>query len=64
MYLARELEKVPARFEDGIPGMDEVQYDDVIPALKALAKQWLDMQVVCLFLGSKGDNCIFLHCVE
>ncbi|KAK3817203.1 MAG: Centromere/kinetochore Zw10-domain-containing protein [Benniella sp.] len=45
MYLARELEKVPARFEDGIPGMDEVQYDDVIPALKALAKQWLDMQV-------------------
>ncbi|KAG0233219.1 Centromere/kinetochore protein zw10 [Mortierella sp. GBA43] len=45
MYIARELEKIPARFEDGIPGMDEVQYDDVIPALKALAKQWLEIQV-------------------
>ncbi|KAF9986114.1 Centromere/kinetochore protein zw10 [Modicella reniformis] len=45
MYLARELEKAPERFEDGIPGMDEIQYDDVIPALKDLAKQWLDMQV-------------------
>ncbi|KAG0306340.1 Centromere/kinetochore protein zw10 [Dissophora globulifera] len=45
MYIARELEKVPARIEDGIPGMDEVQYDDVIPALKELAKKWLDIQV-------------------
>lgn len=46
MYIARELEKVPARLEDGIPGMDEVQYDDSIPALKTLAKKWLDIQVV------------------
>ncbi|KAG0279470.1 Centromere/kinetochore protein zw10 [Linnemannia exigua] len=45
MYIARELEKVPARLDDGIPGMDEVQYDDIIPALKALAKKWLDIQV-------------------
>ncbi|KAF9205500.1 Centromere/kinetochore protein zw10 [Haplosporangium sp. Z 27] len=45
MYIARELEKVPARMEDGIPGMDEVQYDDVIPSLKELAKKWLDIQV-------------------
>ncbi|KAG0065259.1 Centromere/kinetochore protein zw10 [Linnemannia elongata] len=45
MYIARELEKVPARLEDGIPGMDEVQYDDSIPALKTLAKKWLDIQV-------------------
>ncbi|KAF8938445.1 Centromere/kinetochore protein zw10 [Dissophora ornata] len=48
MYIARELEKVPSRMEDGIPGMDEVQYDDVIPALKALAKKWLDIQVPTL----------------
>ena len=46
MYIARELEKVPARMEDGIPGMEDVQYDDVIPALKALAKKWLGVQVV------------------
>lgn len=46
MYIARELEKVPARLEDGIPGMDEVQYDDSIPALKALGRKWLDIQVV------------------
>jgi hypothetical protein len=26
--------------------MDEVQYDDVVPALKALAKKWLEIQVV------------------
>ncbi|KAF9184217.1 Centromere/kinetochore protein zw10 [Haplosporangium sp. Z 11] len=45
MYIARELEKVPARMEDGIPGMEDVQYDDVIPALKALAKKWLGVQV-------------------
>ncbi|KAF9908592.1 Centromere/kinetochore protein zw10 [Linnemannia zychae] len=45
MYIARELEKIPARLEDGIPGMDEVQYDDVIPALRTLAKKWLDIQV-------------------
>ncbi|KAF9107846.1 Centromere/kinetochore protein zw10 [Mortierella sp. AM989] len=45
MYIARELEKVPARMGDGIPGMDEVQYDDVIPSLKELAKKWLDIQV-------------------
>ncbi|KAF9086758.1 Centromere/kinetochore protein zw10 [Mortierella sp. AD031] len=45
MYIARELEKVPARLENGIPGMDEVQYDDAIPALKTLAKKWLDIQV-------------------
>ncbi|KAF9347060.1 Centromere/kinetochore protein zw10 [Mortierella sp. AD094] len=45
MYIARELEKVPARMEEGIPGMDEVQYDDVIPSLKELAKKWLDIQV-------------------
>ncbi|KAF9134647.1 Centromere/kinetochore protein zw10 [Mortierella sp. GBA39] len=45
MYIARELEKVPARLEDGIPGMDEVQYDDSIPALKTLARKWLDIQV-------------------
>jgi endonuclease III-like uncharacterized protein len=58
MYIARELEKIPARFEDGIPGMDEVQYDDVIPALKALAKQWLEIQVVC------PDCTIALSCVK
>ncbi|KAF9918072.1 Centromere/kinetochore protein zw10 [Lobosporangium transversale] len=45
MYIARELEKVPARLESGIPGLDEVQYDDVIPGLKDLAKKWLDIQV-------------------
>ncbi|KAG0251028.1 Centromere/kinetochore protein zw10 [Mortierella polycephala] len=45
MYIARELEKVPARMEDSIPGMEDVQYDDVIPALKALAKKWLGVQV-------------------
>ncbi|KAF9399657.1 Centromere/kinetochore protein zw10 [Mortierella sp. AD011] len=45
MYIARELGKVPARMEEGIPGMDEVQYDDVIPSLKELAKKWLDIQV-------------------
>ncbi|KAG0379268.1 Centromere/kinetochore protein zw10 [Mortierella sp. AD032] len=45
MYIARELEKVPARLDDGIPGMDEVQYDEIIPALKTLAKKWLDIQV-------------------
>ncbi|KAG0366214.1 Centromere/kinetochore protein zw10 [Gamsiella multidivaricata] len=45
MYIAWELEQVPARLEDGIPGMDEVQYDDVIPALKELAKKWLDIQM-------------------
>ncbi|KAF9920529.1 Centromere/kinetochore protein zw10 [Linnemannia zychae] len=45
MYIARELEKVPARLEDGIPGMDEVEYDNSIPALKKLGKAWLDIQV-------------------
>ncbi|KAG0052997.1 Centromere/kinetochore protein zw10 [Gryganskiella cystojenkinii] len=45
MFMARELEKIPERLEDGIPGMDEVQYDDVIPALKTLANKWLDIQV-------------------
>ncbi|KAF9437148.1 Centromere/kinetochore protein zw10 [Entomortierella beljakovae] len=45
MYIARELEKIPSRIEDGIPGMDEIQYDDVIPSLKELAKKWLDVQV-------------------
>ncbi|KAG0212393.1 Centromere/kinetochore protein zw10 [Mortierella sp. GBA30] len=45
MYTARELEKIPLRMEDGIPGMDEVQYDDVVPALKALARKWLGIQV-------------------
>ncbi|KAF8931082.1 Centromere/kinetochore protein zw10 [Haplosporangium gracile] len=45
MYIARELEKIPARLEDGIPGMDEVQYDDSIPALKTLARKWLNIQV-------------------
>ncbi|KAI1302433.1 Centromere/kinetochore protein zw10 [Mortierella claussenii] len=45
MYLARELEKIPTQLEDGIPGMEEVQYDDVIPGLKELAEKWLDAQV-------------------
>ncbi|KAF9965837.1 Centromere/kinetochore protein zw10 [Mortierella alpina] len=45
MYIARELEKIPARMEDGIPGMDDVQYEDVIPALKTLARKWLGIQV-------------------
>ncbi|KAF9125270.1 actin organization and endocytosis protein [Mortierella sp. 14UC] len=45
LYVARELEKIPARLENGIPGMDEVQYDDIIPALRTLAKKWLDTQV-------------------
>lgn len=47
MYIARELEKMTDRLENGIPGMDEVLYDDAIPQLKALAKKWLDIQVVC-----------------
>lgn len=46
MYIARELEKMTDRLENGIPGMDEVLYDDAIPPLKALAKKWLDIQVV------------------
>ncbi|KAG0333746.1 Centromere/kinetochore protein zw10 [Podila horticola] len=45
MYIARELEKMTDRLENGIPGMDEVLYDDAIPPLKALAKKWLDIQV-------------------
>ncbi|KAG0231878.1 Centromere/kinetochore protein zw10 [Actinomortierella wolfii] len=45
MYLARELEKVPERMEDGIPGMEQVEYDDIIPQLKALGKKWLNIQV-------------------
>lgn len=47
MYIARELEKIPERFEEGIPGLDDVQYDDVAPALKVLARKWLELQVVC-----------------
>ncbi|KAI9238689.1 MAG: Centromere/kinetochore Zw10-domain-containing protein [Podila humilis] len=45
MYIARELEKMTDRLENGIPGMDEVLYDDDIPPLKALAKKWLEIQV-------------------
>ncbi|KAF9970313.1 Centromere/kinetochore protein zw10 [Actinomortierella ambigua] len=45
MYLARELERIPERMDDGIPGMDQVEYDDIIPQLKALGKKWLDIQV-------------------
>ncbi|GJJ70611.1 protein transport protein DSL1/ZW10 [Entomortierella parvispora] len=45
MYIARELEKIPERFEEGIPGLDDVQYDDIAPALKALAERWLELQV-------------------
>ncbi|KAF9585511.1 Centromere/kinetochore protein zw10 [Lunasporangiospora selenospora] len=45
MYIARELDKVPMRFEDGIPGMEEVQYEDVVPSIKALGKTWLDFHV-------------------
>lgn len=56
MYIARELEKIPARLEDGIPGMDEVQYDDSIPALKSLARKWLDTQVVRFKLHQVGPR--------
>ncbi|KAG0345170.1 Centromere/kinetochore protein zw10 [Podila humilis] len=45
MYIARELEKMSDRLESGIPGMEEVLYDDAIPSLKDLAKKWLDNQV-------------------
>ncbi|KAF9159168.1 Centromere/kinetochore protein zw10 [Actinomortierella ambigua] len=45
MYLARELEKVPERMDEGIPGMEQVEYDDMIPQLKTLGKKWLDIQV-------------------
>ncbi|KAF9427337.1 hypothetical protein BGZ94_005084 [Podila epigama] len=45
MFIARELEKMNDRFDNGIPGMNEILYDDAIPPLKALAKTWLNMQV-------------------
>jgi hypothetical protein len=56
LYIARELEKIPARLEDGIPGVDEVQYDDIIPTLRTLAKEWLKIQVV-RSVPSSCDEC-------
>jgi hypothetical protein len=59
MYIARELEKIPARLEDGIPGMDEVQYDESIPALKSLARKWFNTQLVRFKLQKVGLRILF-----